>query len=352
MNRSLGMWVGCGMFALLAGCGTATVVKEDAVAFSGSTKQFVSSSRTFYQGLDTRRRDYFATALTQSQHCKLAWKMLMVFDNSPPMGWRCLTAKEAQTYINCKAAEAPPGCLPPELRAVREFDLIAAEKSSALMLIDVISDYQVAIAKVLADPDYDAAGDLKELQVKANKAAGLIAQLGDESEASKIDVTPQIEAVGALVDLLRAAGEDRADLAALRKMMAGDDGASARFDQALVSLKNRYENLDKPQQLLFEKNENDRQLRAFNDNVPAVPAQDRLERAKQIVAERASIRARYNAPDPLADAFDALRKSNRQLREAVVDRKYTPEQRRRIAEQTLKQTKIWFDAITAIMKVF
>lgn len=233
------------------------------------------------------------------------------------------------------------------------FDLVSAEKSSALVLIAILAEYQAVLAAIVSDPKLDTAAELQSLEDRANKALGAIDKIAGEDSAVKLDYKDQTQALGKLIDLIRQLREDRRDLAKLRQTMSEKGGVADKFDTALERLHLRYNGLDRGLLIELKRRETDRLLRNFNAASSAgTSPEQRNERAQEILAARVEMKALEAAPDALGQAFLGLRDTHRQLRGAVVDGKYSASQRKRIASQALDQLKIWFDAISSVVKVF
>ena len=355
MNRHLRTAVILSMLIWLCGCATATVLKQDAAGLSTATGRLVGESRDFYRRLDEQKRQYLVNVLLESQNCRLGWKALLLpVENA---GFRCLTTAELDVYNACSAepidTACPGGEMPNSLAGAQMFDLVSAEKSSALALIAILAEYQAVLAAIVADPKLDTAVKLQGLEDRANKALGAIAKIAGEDSAAKRDFNAQTQALGKLIDLIRQLREDRRDLAKLRQLMSQKGGVADEFDAALERLRLRYEGLDRGLLIELKRRETDRLLRNFNATpIAGASTEQRSERAQKILAARAEMKALEAAPDALGQAFIGLRDTHRQLRGAVVDGKYSASQRERIASQALDQLKVWFEAISSVVKVF
>lgn len=352
------------MCVWLCGCVTATVMKEDAAALSVATGKLVGDSREFYRKLDEQKRQYWANVLLESKNCRLGWKALLIPEPGPKSDladagsavWRCLTEDELDIYNACKATPVDPSCpggqRPEWVGRVQESDLVSAEKSAALSTVAILAEYQALLAAIVQDPKFDAASELQGLEDRANQVRELIDGMTQDTN-EEINFKEQRQALGALVDLIRRLREDRRDLKKLRALMSEERGAADAFDAALKDLHLRYANLDRALYIDLKRRDTDRQLREFNASGATRPvSEERIERARKILAARAEVKVLESAPNTLGQAFLALRKTHAQLRGAVVDRKYSASQRKRIATQALKQLRTWFDAISSVAKVF
>lgn len=338
----------------LTGCATATVLKKDTQDLSTATATMLVESRNFYRGLDEKRRDYMLRAVVDAQDCSLDWQALLLPDDKHV--WRCLTQQEIKVYVACKAqevgADCPPGGMPKALQSVQSYDLVAPQRSAAFKLIEICAEYQTLLARIVKDPKHDTAEELKAVSDKVNALSGTLEMVSGQA-LGKLDYKNELNALGALADLLRQLHEDRKDLRQLRTLMSQPGGAAERFDAALTGLNTRYQSLDKGLWIELQRNETDLALREFNEkHGPTSHGDEVYARAAEIIKARAAVNALADRPDVIARQFDALQKSHAVLRNAIVNGEYTESQRKRRVSESLTQLKTWFEAITTVIKMF
>lgn len=361
MKPSLNLAVAVAMAVHLTGCATSAVMKADAQALSTATAKMVVDSREFYRKLDEEKDAYMLRIVVGRPGCRLGWQAALVRRDDG--GWRCMTDPEIRQYVACSAqpvdSACPGGVMPRALADMQPHDFIAPPRSAAFGLIAVCADYQALLASIVEDPKRDTAADLQALGERANALSSTLQALGAPAFGA-VSYKDETAALGAVVDLIRQLQEDRHDLERLREIMSKPDGPGARFDAALARLQTRYASLDRGLYLDLRRRESDLALRAFNDahppapaGYPAKPADDATyERARAIVQSRKTVEALAANPDALALQFDALAKAHAQLREAIVNGHYTEAQRKRIAQESLRRLKTWFDAIATLVRLF
>jgi hypothetical protein len=338
---------------LLSACfGKATVMKEEAAALSDATRATVRQSREFYAKLGKARQNYFLVSVAGDANCRLERPIYLLPDATRDGGFRCLTPSEAAQRRACATtppgAACPPGGVAAAFPQLQSFTPGDVEKSSALELVDVLSEYQGLLAQIVADPEFDATAKLTALQARANKFGSVLKLLDDS--VPTLDFTSEINAIGKLVNLIHQAAVDQRDLKSLRKLLAGDDAKA--FEAALESLALRYKNLDKPLLDGLARFSVEFERRQYNETAATLTPEQRLTRLRNWVDSSTATAAAAAAPDLLAPAFDALLKSQQTLRDAVVNEKYTDEQRRKIAQANLSQLKDWFKAVSGLISIF
>jgi hypothetical protein len=338
---------------LLAACfGTASVMKEDAAALSAATEATVVQSREFYARLGNARQNYFLVSVANDANCRLEDPIYLMPDSSRPGGFRCLTKDEADRRKAC--ATTPPGNACPGgdaqaiLPGLQSFTLGDIEKSSALELVAVVSEYQALLAQIVADDAFDATAKLTALQGRINKVGAALDMLGGAFE--KLAFEEQIGAVGKLANLVRQAIVDHRDLEKLRTLMSSDD--AVKFEEALGRLAIRYKSMDKKLLDALDHYSVELARKQYNEKVADLTPEERLARLSAWSDKRAAVTAARAAPDVLGQAFDQLLKSYGELRGAIVEGKYTEKQRRAIAQKNLAQLKSWFQALRGFIGIF
>lgn len=197
----------------LTACATAVVLKQDAGKVSEATKATVAEARKFYAQLGERRLDYLILVLASGSHCRYGFPVVLLEDDSQLYGWRCLTQAESDDRLTCLDTPDAAGCGSVDMKrliAAPEFAQTSVQQSSALVLIDAIADYQILLAKIVADPKIDTKAELTVLQDRVNSLKGLFDALNG-SESGKLDLSKEIGALATLLDLLHQANNDRRD---------------------------------------------------------------------------------------------------------------------------------------------
>lgn len=338
--------------ALLTGCGGAVVMKEDAKAAAAAAKASTEASRQFYAKLANSRSAYLLDDVAADPNCVINWTIDLIPD--PVNGnWRCVTAAEAAVLSACRTR--PPGAacpstgLPLPLERSLQFTFGAEEQSTALTLVDAIAEYQVLLTQIVSDPEVDTKADLENLLKRAKEIEGVFKGLGAKLPTIGGEV---IDAASGFVDLVKKTAEDARDLKALRTLLQGPNSAGAKFEAALRTLSLRYRNLDRPLYDLFDDDRLQDQREAYNNLPRETTFDERRKMLGAFTAAKADLDLRRSSRDTLAESFDALATIHSQLRDAVVEGKYTESQRRRIAAANLRAFKAWFDAIRSIATLF
>lgn len=348
--RSLGLLAAC---VLLSAClGKAAVLKEEAAALSVATKATVTQTREFYTRLGLARQNYFLVSVANDKNCRLENPIYLLPDSGREGGFRCLTPDEADKRRAC--ATDPPGAACPAGGVEKAFPDLQRftpgdiEKSSALELVSVMSEYQGLLAQIIADEEFDATAKLTALQDRVNGVAGLLNGLG--ASVTTVDFSKQIGAVGKLANLVKQTVVDWRDLKNLRTLMSGPDNTA--FEDALHALAVRYRGIDKPLLDALSRFEIERERKLYNDEAAKLTPEQRLARLRSWVDKATARSTAAAVPDVLGPAFDALLKSHRELHDAVVNNTYTDAQRRKFAQKSLSQLKEWFQAISGLISVF
>jgi hypothetical protein len=339
------------LLVFLNGCATAVVLKEDAGAVSLATKAAVAETRSFYATLGERRLDYLISVAATGKNCRYGFPIVLLPDDTQVLGWRCLTGDEGKLRLTCLADPANAACEGEDAQALlkaSQFSLSSVQQSAAIALVDAIADYQILMAKIVADPKLDTKAELTALQDRANTLKGVFDALAG-NPTSRIDLSKEIDAISTLVDLVRQANEDRRDLVALRALMSSQGIA---FEQNLGALAARYAALDFPTMLLFDEVQLGQDIKRLNARLPQLDEAARVKAMRALATAEAALEARKVAPKPLAQAFTALLTAHATLREAVVDGNLTEDQRRRRADVALRQMRAWFEAIRSVIAVF
>lgn len=354
MQRTLKILMTTAACVHLTGCATATVLKKDTQDLSTATATMLVETRNFYRDLDELRSSYLLRAVVDAPNCRLGWQAMLLPDKDD--GWRCLSQEETRIYVACDQqpvdAACPSGRMPENLAGAKPHDLVAPSRSAAFWLIEICAEYQALLARIVKDPKYDTAAELKAVSDKVNALSGVLQTVSGQS-TGMLDYSKELKALGALADLLKQLREDRKDLKQLRQLMSQTGGPADRFDAALAQLNTRYKSLDKGLWIEFKRRDTDRALREFNKNHdPASHGDEVYGHAAEIIKARAAVNALAGRPDIIARQLDALQKSHAELRNAIVNGEYTESQRKRIASESLAQLKTWFEAITTVVKMF
>lgn len=334
----------------LTACATSVVLKQDSAKVSESTKATVIEARKFYAQLSERRIDYLISVLATGTNCRYGFPAVLLADDTEIYGWRCLTGEEHRQRLTCLDSLSSAGCNTSQaqiLVAAPEFPLSSLEQSAALALVDTMADYQILLARILADPQIDAKAELTALQGRANALKAVLDSLSGESSAG-FDFSKEIGALGTLIDLIRKANEDNRDLAALRVLMDQD---GVEFEHNLIALAARHRALDAPSLLLFDEMQLSREMGRLNSRLPNLDEAARIKAMRAQASAELALETRRTAPNPIAQAFDALLTSHATLRTAVVEGRLTDDQRRRRADVALTQLKAWFDAIRSVINL-
>lgn len=339
--------------AMLSAClGKPAVLKQEAAALSEATKATVAQTREFYAKLGLARQNYFLISVAGDKNCRLEVPIYLLPDTSRDGGFRCLTPDEADKRRACATnppgAACPAGGLAAAFPKLQSFTPGEVEKSSALELVSVMSEYQGLIAQIVADKEFDATAKLTELQTRVNGVGSLVNALG--ASVPTVDYSAQIGAVGKLANLVQQTIVDWRDLKSLRSLMSGPQATD--FENALHTLAVRYRGIDKP---LFEALalfEVAQEAKRFNEVAATLTPEQRLARLKSWVEKSNARNTAKAAPDVIGPAFDALLKSHRELRDAVVNNTYTDAQRRKFAQESLSRLKDWFQAISGLISIF
>jgi hypothetical protein len=343
------------LLVCLTGCAaTATVLKEDAAELTVATGRVVAAGRDFYGELQTARRDFLLEIMAHDANCGFALTVVLLDDPDAATGARCLTAAERVAWRDCAftddAATDCPGGMPDALADAEPYELLDGGHQGALRLIAVFTAYQTELARILEDPEYDAAAPMLALLENARSAERLFAAL-EQRDPRGLAYDKQAKALGALIDLLAKSAQDRRDLAAMRALMAAPDSAGAKFEQALDELRRRYGSADRPLFDALALAALDTRIRRYEERAGKLAPDDRLRQMRPIAESHAGYRALADAPDALGQMLAALQESHRQLRTAVVDGELSAEQRRRVARESLRQLRAWFDAIASVITV-
>ena len=279
-----------GLFAAISfGCtGQAVVVRQDTADVAGLIDESVTAAREYYRDLGQRQFDFLVEFIAARPSCGVESPLLLLTTED-----RCLTDDEKLLRRDCLADASLPDCLP--LLAAREVPVspdVTQPRQTTVTLLGTLASYQRALSKVLDDPTYDTAGDFADVVSRLGELCKQLSELaaiasGDtEPQAGSCDALDvkaitdrnaalgqQVEAAGALLDLLRQANEDRTDYEALRATVA-DKGPAV--DAALETLLATYEQVDVPFSTLLARREIERRRRQYNDlSVDARSAGDR-----------------------------------------------------------------------------
>lgn len=348
--RSLGLLAAC---VLLSAClGKAAALKEEAAALSEATKTTVTQTREFYTKLGVARQNYFLIWVANDKNCRLENPIYLLPDSPHPGAFRCLTPDEESKRSACATNPPGPACPAGGVAAafpgLQHFTPGDIEKSSALELVSVMSEYQGLLAQIVADKEFDATAKLTALQGRVNGVAGLLNGLG--AAVPTVDFSKQIGAVGKLANLVKQTIVDWRDLKNLRTLMSGPENTA--FEQALHDLAVRYQGIDRLLLAALLRFDVELDRKQYNEAAAKLTPEQRLARLRSWVDKAAAHNTAAAAPDVLGPAFDALLKSHRELRDAVVNNTYTDAQRRKFAQKSLSQLKDWFQAISGLIAVF
>jgi hypothetical protein len=337
----------------LTACSKAVIVKEDASEVADATKKAVVASRAFYAKLDSARQSYLIREVAADGNCSLGFPMTLIEDATKPLGWRCLTNDEKELALQCNA-EPPTGACTPSVRQrlvdrsqTFQFD----ERQTALTLVDAMADYQILLAKIVLDPEYDAKGELTELGARVNAFNGLLAMVKGKKSDDQ-DFGPQVDAVSALLDLVSKTAEDQRDLARLKVALDGPGSPGRRFEDALQALINRYEGLDRHLLDSYQGEWFSSRLKSYNDARQRLSESERIEQITPLVAAYIELQQQRSAPDALSQSLHGLAEMQIRLRMMVVENQFDEEARRRLAAESMRQFKTWFEAIRGVVSLF
>jgi hypothetical protein len=346
---------------LLQGCaGRAIVLREDAGALAEVSRQTVAQVRTFYAEQGARRLNYYLDALAQDPNCQANATLFVVRNDTGPAPFRCFTD---ELRDKCQAEDPPVSfeCLEANQMTIELLPATAVYQS-ALTFIDVIADFQTLLARIATDESFDTGGELASLRSRLDSlqielrtvfpGLGILPAVPEAGAADPFG--DQLQAVGALLDIVRDAAEAHDALKALKAALATNGPA---FEVALGNLASRYQLVDLSGKRLIEREPLEAKRRVYNDLIAqgktaAMSAPQRREHLEEILEAERVRRERLASPDPIVAALHSLHVSEGRLREAVLNDKLSPEQRHRIAQENIKGLKAAFRAIAGVAIAF
>lgn len=338
---------------LLAGCtGTQTVLKEDADDLNEMIGTTTDAMRAYYAKQGQDRFDFLINFIAERPSCGGSSSLVISLRDS-----RCLTDDELRTRMDCP--DDPPEqseCdhLVNSTIVVRIAPELTQPRQTTITLIRVVASYQRALGKILKDETFDTAAEINDMQSRLEELNERVSEFLDEDadEIGSDELSQQITAVGALLDILRGIQQDRNDFEALKRLISAKGPA---VDEALRALLRTYVSVDLPESRRLERSLLERTQRAYSDMTPDARAELPFdERVRRLRAIHEPELARINAaatPDALAKAMRGLIKGHKQLQEGFKGN-LSKEQRQRIAEVNRKQLKETFRSILNIVKLF
>jgi hypothetical protein len=357
-----------GLFAAISfGCtGQAVVVRQDTADVAGLIDESLTAAREYYRDLGQKQFDFLVEFIAARPSCGVESPLLLLTTED-----RCLTDDEKLLRRDCLADSSLPDCLP--LLAAREVPVspdVTQPRQTTVTLLGTLASYQRALSKVLDDPTYDTAGDFADVVSRLGELCRQLSELaaiaaGDtEPQAGSCDALDvkaitdrnaalgqQVEAAGALLDLLRQANEDRTDYEALRATVA-DKGPAV--DAALETLLATYEQVDVPFSTLLARREIERRRRQYNDLSvdarSALPQEARERLVREIYEPELARLQSASQPDPLAAGLRGVLRSHRKLEESFRGN-LTAAQRKRAAAENQQQIKAAFQSMLSIVKL-
>jgi hypothetical protein len=340
--------LGLASAVLLSACATAPILKEDAGAIVATTKVVVAEARGFYTRLSEKRVNYLLRTLATSKHCTYGWPAVLLRDETEASGWRCLEPDETRLRMTCIDEPALPECSSTKAREVGNavrFDLGPTRYLAALALMDAMTEYTVALARVVADPALDSKAELTQVAERIATVRGLLDALQNE-DATKLDLGKEIAAAGALLDLVRQAAEDQRDLEALRVLLREKGPA---FEASLAALANEYQRIHTHIAMVLDARQLGEDVARLRKRLPTLNEEARVKAMQAVATAEIAFAARAAAPDALAEAFQKLYQAHVELRVAALEGKYTDEQRKRMAAATMQRLTAWFAAIRDLL---
>lgn len=340
------------LFALLlsACTGQNVVLLKEADSLANTSKDLVVRLKSFYAEQSKRLTDDLIDIVASDENCRADSPVyLMRAASTEP--WKCLSQK---TKEDCQ--KAPDRCKDKLI----VIDLVKRDSLNRTLIayIDALTTYQSALTKIVAEDAPDAGTrllaarkrlvGLKEGLVKAD----LLPDAGDEDPLGEA-AQAQSEAIGALVSLIHEGMRAHADMAVLEKLMRahGED-----FQKSLDALIRHYQLVDQRGSLLVARAALEDRRMAYNRLVvsgktKSMTKAQRFEMLKKIYDDEFELNQREAAPDPIVQALLALKRSESELRHAVLDGEFTASQRAAIAKENASQLKSALAAIAQVVKV-
>jgi hypothetical protein len=343
-----------GVMSLLGCTGTAVVLKEDTRTFTDLVDESMTATRAYYMQQSRQRLDVLVDFLAARPSCGVESPLLILTAES-----RCLTDAEKLQRRDCdKNPNAHANCwtLTEKVREVTISSRLAQPRQTTLSLIGIVSMYQYSLSKVLEDQEFDTAAELKKHWSSLKELKNRIKQLqGDKAspgESRTKELAQQLDAVGALIDLVRDAHQQAAGYAELKALVFNK---GPMIERTLEDLLETYEKVDKPFSDLLARREIERDRREYNNLGAQQRARLSFKKRQQLVRaiyqadlDRRSLAER---PDALAAGLRGLLESHRKLQEGFKGN-LTEAQRKRIARENREQIKAALRAMVGIAKLF
>lgn len=327
-----------GVLALSA-CAKNTILREDASSLSADMATVQAQTRQFYVKHSAARADFLLRLIADDPECKYYFPLYVVTIREPTRAVRCATEKEIE---DISEGHPPPGA------TVRVYAQPQDSDYAALQLIAVVAEYQAIMAQLVADPEIDFGADLDALAKRADELRDRYGKmLGTGTDPKSGAFKEEMAALTELLNLIGTARKDQITVDGLKEIV-GENGL--KVEDALRQIVLRYRSNDA---LLLNNLEADigaDRIDEFNQGLEKAK-NDRGQRLKLLRAfaeEQKSEASQLTKTDPLATGLDGLMKTHQAFRLALLEGKLTDEQRRRIAEKTLKDLKAWFNAIRQI----
>jgi hypothetical protein len=371
----------CLLLTCLTGCGTAYVMREDAGKVAEVAASTTVLARQRYEEIAAKQMDFFLDQLANDGNCRPVTPVLVELQQagvSPPL--RCLTQSEILAWNNCKNDSSPPVCS--KNKRIERLSLgdLGAGRQSALTLIEIISDYQVVLANIVAGEKIDTKADIESLEQRLAKlcSAFNVAECtkvpaADSTDEQEKRMAVQIDAAVGLIQIFREMKSDQDALIALRRLLSQTDANApvVQFESALGALAARYGSVELGLETALEQ----RRIAMATQSVIvdmcrdagagpdpcaqsainswlAKPLKYRKDRFREVYEARRELAIQRSVPDPLAATFAKLRAIHVDLKEAVVNRNYSADQRKRIADRNFSQLKSIFTATKGLVSAF
>lgn len=361
----------------LSACGKNTIIKEDLAKWSADAAVVVAQQRQQINALQAAKTDFHLRVIADGQHCSYEDPTVFVLEPNKPV--RCLAPNERPGLDDRTPDKLPSGA---ETVTVRLHD---TSKHQTLETIAVLAEFQALVAKIVEDPELKTGERLASFVERACSLSGKFGEFGGkgikectpeptpEDGASDTGTTPKVEApaeaspasgnasvpfgderdaIVAVVNLAKAAREDRRDLEQLRKAYAKYGPA---LSNTLSLLLKRYRDKDAEFKAALDAYAEASARRALRREMAKLDKDDAEGRYKlmheQYTKERV-LRADIPARDPLIVALEGLIKTDAQFQDALLRDNFSPEARDRIARETFSQLKAWFRALQTLTTVF
>lgn len=333
--RYAGLGLFIALLLTLSACARNTILREDASALSADLASVLVQTREFYAKHAIARTDYLLRLLASDPNCEYRFPVYLIQEASPSNRIRCATDPEKETINN--------GGQLPSVTA-RLYAKPDESDYAALQFLAIVAEYQVLLARIVEDPAFDSTADLQQLAERIDELReryGTLASTGTDNKFSLFK--EEINALGALGDLIRIAIHDRMTVERLRELI-GREGL--KVEEALKQVESRYRQYDAPFLTSLELHAAGQRQIEFNQQLKnAKSAGERLKLLRDYASKEQSEALLTTKIDPLAKGLDGLVRSHESFRLALLEGKLTEDQRRRIARRSFANLKAWFQVI-------